>query len=164
MSKAKESGQDECIETGSDAELVIVANDEVREALSELTKPSVQVVVNGRVVNNDEGQSVLVIDQIATQVNKSLGIVATDETRETLASLSASQGDVQVTIVGEVLEHPGRNVLVLDNVVKSRSLPIVVEEKIHNRIAELATTEGGEVPVKAKVVCDNGHKYLVLES
>lgn len=155
--------REEEVDCGAETELVIVASDDVHETLSELTKPTVQVVVNGRVIKED-GQSVLVVDRIATQVSKSLPIIASEEARETLASLGAAQGEVAVTITGEVVEQTGHNVLVLDNVIKSRNLPIVLDEKVNNRLSDLMTNEGGEVPVKAKVVSDNGHKYLVLES
>lgn len=154
---------EEQVATGVNTELAIVASEDVKDVLQNLTKPSVQVVVNGRVINED-GQNILIVDQIATQVNRALGIVATEETRETLVSLASARNETEVTIVGEVVENPGHNVLVLDNVVKSKSLPIMLDETVHNRLSEIVSSEGGEVPVKAKVVCDNGHKYLVLES
>lgn len=145
--------------------LIIVANEEAKQTLAELARPTVDVSVRGTIVQ-EGGQSVLVVDSIESQRHTNIPIVASAATRQKLSEIANSKSGQEVSLEGRIADVEGGSALILDEVATVTSLPIVASEGAQQLLAELASNgdAGEEITVRAKVSGKGDRRVLLLES
>lgn len=143
--------------------LHIYANEEAAGTLSELCHSSTHVSVHGT-VSKVGGESVLTVNSIVTQSDGSLPIAASNQTKNALLNAADAKEATDVVINGRVVESGNGRALVLDEVAKVQSLPIIASDTARSALAKLASNGGGEVMVKAKVSGKGGNRVLLLET
>ena len=145
--------------------LIIVANEEAKQTLVELARPTVDVSVRGTIVQ-EGGQSVLVVDSIESQRHTNIPIVASAATRQKLSEIANSKSGQEVSLEGRIADVEGGSALILDEVATVTSLPIVASEGAQQLLAELASNgdAGEEITVRAKVSGKGDRRVLLLES
>lgn len=144
--------------------LIIVANDEARNALVDLARPSAEISVRGT-IQQEGGQTILAVQSIESSGHTNLDIVANECIRRKLSDLASAKNGQEVAIEGRITEVNGRSALVLDDAASVTSLPILASESAQQQLADLASNGGGgEITVRAKVSGKGVNRVLVLES
>lgn len=141
----------------------IYANEGAAATLADICHSSIHVSVHGT-VSKVKGESVLVVNQVVAQADGNLPIAASARTKSQLLDVADSKEPTEVVINGRVVEGGSGKALVLDEVAKVSSLPIIASEAARSALAQLATNGGGEVTVKAKVSGKGQNRVLVLEA
>lgn len=148
---------------GKGGALHIYANQDAAATLADLVHSSVHVSVRGTVAKQG-GESVLVVNEVVAQADGSLPIAASKATQAALLEVADTKEPTEVVLNGRVVNAGNGKALVLDEVAKVASLPIIATDTARAALAKLATNGGGEVTVKAKVTGKGGNRVLVLET
>ncbi|MCW8133234.1 MAG: hypothetical protein KIS92_23010 [Planctomycetota bacterium] len=143
--------------------LHIYANESAAATLADICHSSIHVSVHGT-VTKEKGESVLVVNQVIAQPDGNLPIAASAATKAALIEAAETKEPTEVVINGRVVQGGDGRALVLDEVAKVSSLPIIASEAARSALAKLATNGAGEVTVKAKVAGKGVNRVLVLEA
>ncbi len=145
--------------------LIIVANEEAKQTLVELARPTVDVSVRGTIVQAG-GQSLRAVESVESQKHTSIPIGASAATRQKLSEIASAKSGQEVSLDGRIADVEGGSALILDEVATVTSLPIVASEGAQQLLADLASNgnAGEEITVRAKVSGKGDRRVLLIES
>jgi hypothetical protein len=163
MAKAKAKSKAKPKARAKKTKLQIVANGRATNTLAELCRPAAQVAIQGTVTAAGR-KKVLLVESVQARQNTNVAIVASKQAQARLADVSTEKGDVSVALSGRLVDGVGGSALVLDQVNKVQSLPLIASAKARQALSKLAESGRGEVSVKAKVQGKGENQMLVLDA
>ena len=143
--------------------LQIVASEAARRTLGQLGSPLIQVTVKGHVTNGT-GINTLTIERVCASKSMTLPIVASRAATSALAQVAKSKASHEVTLQGCVAQSAAGNILFLQQIGNSATMPIIADECMRKKLAGMAMEKGGEITVRARMVEQAGNKVLILAS